>query len=239
MMKRANRYFPVIEPILKANGIPDDMKYLACIESDLNDRAVSAARAVGMWQFMPETGRQYGLEVNDEVDERYNVERSTEAACNYLKYAYSIFGDWATVAASYNSGYSRISRELLRQRAKNGLDLWLVDETMRYVFRIITCKEFLQDPKKYGFYVRKEQLYPPMELKDTLITGKVPNWMDVADSLGISYYDLKCFNTWIRCDSLTNEAGKTYKVKYPMKASKWYDPKTVSVHQRNWAIDAD
>jgi soluble lytic murein transglycosylase-like protein len=237
LIKRANRYFPVIEPILKANGIPDDFKYLACIESTLNHRAVSSARAVGMWQFIPETGREYGLEINDEVDERYNVEKATEAACLYLNYAYSLYGDWPTAAASYNTGYVRISKELLRQRASKGLDLWLVDETMRYVFRIIACKEFLLDPKKYHFYVKKEQLYPPFTLKDTLISGKVTNWVDVADSLGLSFYDLKSFNTWIRSDSLMNDTGKIYKVQYPLPESKFYDVKQMPVHQKNWVIE--
>jgi len=241
MIKNANRYFPVIEPILKANGVPDDFKYLACIESTLNYRAVSSARAVGMWQFIPETARQYGLEVNDEVDERYNVEKETEAACKYLNYAYSIYGDWATAAASYNTGYARISKELLRQSATSGLDLWLVDETMRYVFRILACKEFLKDPQKYGFYLKKEQLYAPFITKDTLITGKISNWPAFAkDSLGVSYYDLKSFNTWIRSDSLVNLDGNTYKITLPVPKSRFFDKKqNMPVHQKNWVIDAD
>ena len=219
---------------------PDDFKYLACIESTLNYRAVSSARAVGMWQFIPETARQYGLEVNDEVDERYNVEKETEAACKYLNYAYSIYGDWATAAASYNTGYARISKELLRQSATSGLDLWLVDETMRYVFRILACKEFLKDPQKYGFYLKKEQLYAPFITKDTLITGKISNWPAFAkDSLGVSYYDLKSFNTWIRSDSLVNLDGNTYKITLPVPESRFFDKKqNMPVHQKNWVIDA-
>jgi len=237
LIKRANRYFPVIEPILKANGIPDDFKYLACIESHLDYRAVSSAKAVGMWQFIPETGREYGLEIDDQVDERYNVEKATEAACRYLNHAYSLYGDWVTAAASYNTGYVRISKELLRQRAENGLDLWLVDETMRYVFRILTCKVFMENPQKYHFYLKQEHLYPPFVVKDTLISGKVNNWVDVADSLGISFYDLKSFNTWIRSDSLSNAESKTYKVIYPTQESRQYDTRQIPVHQKNWIIE--
>lgn len=239
LIKRANRYFPVIEPILAANGVPDDMKYLACIESHLDFKALSAAKAVGMWQFIPETAREYGLEVNDEIDERYNVVKSTEAACRYLKYAYSLYGDWATAAASYNTGYARVSKELLRQKAGNGLDLWLVDETMRYVFRIITCKEFLKDPKKYGFYIKKENLYPPFITKDTVINTKITNWINFADTLGISFYDLKYFNTWIRSDSLLNIENKSYKVTYPVIHSKHYSNKKMPVHNKNWVTDAE
>jgi hypothetical protein len=234
LIKRANRYFPIIEPILKANGVPDDMKYLACIESHLDHKATSAARAVGMWQFIPETAVEYGLEINDEVDERYNIEKETEAACQYLKYAYSLYGDWATAAASYNTGYARITKELDRQRAARGLDLWLVDETMRYVFRILACKVFMEHPQQYGFYLNRDQLYPPIETKDTLISGKVTNWVDLADSLRIPYYDLKAFNTWIRSDSLINPAGKTYKVLYPVKESVHYSPESIPVHDKNW-----
>lgn len=239
LIKRANRYFPVIEPILAANGVPDDFKYLACIESHLDYRALSSARAVGMWQFIPETAREYGLEVNDEIDERYNIVKSTEAACRYLKYAYYLYGDWATAAESYNTGYIRISKELLRQHASEGLDLWLVDETMRYVFRIITCKEFLKDPQKYGFYLKKEHLYAPFETRDTIVTGKVSNWINFADTLGISFYDLKSFNTWIRSDSLMNVEGKPYKVTYPVQDSRFYEKKNIPVHQKNWVTDAD
>lgn len=239
LIKRANRYFPVIEPILKANGVPDDMKYLACIESHLDYKAVSSAKALGMWQFMPETAREYGLVVNDEVDERYSVEKSTEAACKYLKYAYSLYGDWATAAVSYNTGYARVSRELLRQRAATGLDLWLVDENMRYFFRIVTCKDFMNDPKKYGFMIKKETLYPPFITKDTVVSGKIPDWIDFADSLGVTFYDLKYFNTWIRSDSLINAEGKTFKVSYPVTESKFYNKKNIPVHQKSWVSDVD
>jgi len=237
LIKRANRYFPIIEPILKKNGVPDDMKYLACIESHLDAKATSSAGAVGMWQFITDTGKQYGLQIDTDVDERYNVEKATEAACKYLKYAYSLYGDWATAAASYNTGYARVTKELARQRVNNGLDLWLVDETMRYVFRILTCKTFMENPQKYRFYLKREHLYPPMVTKDTLISGRVENWVDVADSLNILFFDLKAFNTWIRNDSLPNKEGKTYKITYPDPTKRQYEPSNTPVHQKNWVIE--
>ena len=237
LLKRANRYFPVIEPILKANNVPDDMKYLACIESFLDSRAISSAKAIGMWQFMPETAKQYGLEVNDDVDERYHVEKETEAACRYLKEAYDKYGDWPTAAASYNIGTARITKELARQGEKTSLNLWLVEQTSRYVFRILTCKEFMADPQKYGFYLKKEQLYMPSVCKDTVVTGKVANWVDFAKAQGISFYDLKNYNTWIRNDSLENVEGKAYKVAIPLNESLYFDKKKVTVHQKNWVVD--
>jgi hypothetical protein len=175
MLKRANRYFPVIEPLLKANNVPDDMKYLACIESFLDTRAISTSKAIGMWQFMPETARQFGLEVNDEVDERYDFEKETVAACKYLKDAYEKYGDWPSAAASYNIGTARITKELARQGEKTSLNLWLVEQTSRYVFRILACKEFMSHPQKYGFFLKKEQLYMPSVCRDTIVTGKVAN----------------------------------------------------------------
>jgi hypothetical protein len=237
VLKRANRYFPVIEPILKANGVPDDMKYLACIESNLDSRAISSSKAIGMWQFMPETAKQFGLEVNDDIDERYDVEKETAAACTYLKDAYQKYGDWPSAAASYNIGTARITKEMARQGEKTSLNLWLVEQTSRYVFRILACKEFMSDPQKYGFYLKKEQLYMPYVCRDTIVSGKVNNWIDFAKSLKISFYDLKNFNSWIRNDSLQNVDGKAYKVAIPLKESLYFDKKKITVHQKNWVID--
>jgi hypothetical protein len=237
LLKRANRYFPIIESILKANDLPDDLKYLACIESTLNPRAVSAAKAIGMWQFMPETAKQFGLEVSDYVDERYDVEKETQAACMYLKDAYSKYGDWSTACASYNTGTNRVTTELERQGVKTGLDLWLVEETQRYVFRILACKEFFNHPKKYGFFIRGEQLYQPVVFRDTLVTGNVPNWVEFAKNQGINYYDLKSYNSWIRNDSLPNLEMKPYKVSIPLKESQYFDKKKIVVHQKNWVTD--
>jgi membrane-bound lytic murein transglycosylase D len=239
LLKRANRYFPVIEPILKANGIPDDIKYLACIESTLNPRAVSTVKAVGMWQFMPETAKQYGLEVNDYVDERYNVEKETQAACDYLKEAYKQYKDWGSACAAYNAGTNRINSELTKQQASSGLDLWLVEETQRYVFRILACKVFFQNPKKYGFFIKGDQLYQPIQFRDSVVTSSVSDWVSFARVLNITYYELKAYNSWIRGDSLPNPGMKTYKVSIPLKESRYFDEKKVVVHQKNWVTDSN
>jgi len=159
-IKRANLYFPVIEPILKENGIPDDFKYLALVESNFNTRAFSSAKAAGIWQFMPETAKQYGLEISDGIDERYHIEKATVAACRYLKDAYDRFGDWATVAASYNAGMERITSEQTMQRVGSFFDMLIFDETSRYIFRILAIKEILKHPQQYGFYIKREHLYP-------------------------------------------------------------------------------
>ncbi len=237
LLKRANRFFPVIERILKDSGVPDDLKYLACIESTLSPIAISSAKAVGLWQFMPETAKQYGLEVSNDVDERYHVEKETAAACKYLKDAYAKYGDWPSACASYNIGTSRITTELQRQGVTTGLDLWLVEETSRYVFRILACKEFLAHPQKYGYLVHKDQLYQPIECRDTIITGRVPNWIDFAKQQGINFYDLKLCNSWIRNDSLPNLEMKAYKVAIPLKESLNFDKKKSTVHQQNWVVD--
>ena len=147
MIKRANRYFPIVEPILKECGVPDDLKYLMVIESNLSPLARSSVGAAGMWQFMQETGRKYGLEVNANIDERYNIEKATRAACAYLKESYEMYGDWMTVAASYNAGQNGITRRLAQQGVTNAMDLWLVEETSRYMFRILTAKMVLEAPK--------------------------------------------------------------------------------------------
>ena len=151
LIKRANRYFPVIDTILRSEGVPEDFKFLALIESSLDPIAVSPAGAVGFWQFLKSTGSEYGLEVNNEVDERYHLEKSTRAACRYFKKAYEKYGSWTLAAASYNIGQRRITEELRRQKVDNYYDLLLVDETSRYVFRILAIKQILNDPFAYGF----------------------------------------------------------------------------------------
>ena len=161
-IKRANRYFPIMEPILKEEGIPTDFLYLAVIESTLSPRALSPAKAAGIWQIMARTGREYGLEVNNDIDERYHIEKATRAACRYLKDAYKKYGNWATVAASYNAGMGRISTELDKQLADHTFDLWLNEETSRYVFRILAMKEIFSNPSKYGYKLKTNQLYQPI-----------------------------------------------------------------------------
>jgi hypothetical protein len=212
--KRANRWFPVIEPILEANGVPEDFKYLALVESGLQN-VVSPVGATGYWQFLEETAKEYGLTVNGEVDERYHVEKSTEAACRYLKDAYEKYGDWALVAASYNVGMGRISSEMERQKASNYYDLLLNTETGRYVFRILAVKQIFENPTQYGFNIRKKDLYPGLEYKEIELNGAVENFADFAKENNISYKILKYFNPWLRQSYLKNTENKIYTVKLP------------------------
>lgn len=236
-IKRANLYFPIIEPILEQNGVPDDFKYLALVESNFNTRAYSSAKAAGFWQFMPETAKQYGLEVSNGIDERYHIEKSTEAACRYLKDAYDRFGDWPTVAASYNAGMQRISSEQAMQQADGFFDMLVFDETSRYVFRILAIKEILRHPQKYGFYIRREHLYPPIGFTEVTVTGPVESWAEFAKSHGITYAQLKDFNVWIRGNILENVDGKTYVVRIPRKEDLTFDAKKIKVYQKNWVTD--
>jgi membrane-bound lytic murein transglycosylase D len=236
-IKRANLYFPVIEPILKQNGIPDDFKYLALVESNFNTRAFSSARAAGFWQFLPETAKQYGLEVSSGIDERYHVEKSTAAACRYLKDAYGKFGDWATVAASYNAGMERISSEQTMQQVGSFFDMLLFDETSRYIFRIMAIKEILKNPQKYGFYIKRAHLYPPIRFNEVTVTGPVQDWAEFAKSHDITYAQLKDFNVWIRGNKLENKDGNTYVVRIPLKCDFNFDAKRIKVYQDNWIVD--
>lgn len=234
-IKRANKYFPVMAPILKANGVPQDMLYLACVESSLNPRAVSAAKAGGLWQFMPATARQYGLEVSDEVDERYNIEKATAAACRYLKNALAKYGgDWSSVMASYNGGMGRISTELDKQQASSAFDLHLTDETSRYMFRILAMKMIMENPAAYGFDLRKEQLYFPAEYKEVKVSGPVDDWAQWAVNNGTNYRQLREDNPWIRARKLTNKAGKTYTVKVAKPASISRSKQQKTVFNENW-----
>ena len=233
-IKRANRYFPIIIPILKKNGIPEDFAYLAVVESYLSTTARSYAGAVGMWQFMKGTAKQYGLIVNDEVDERYDPVKSTEAACRYLKAAYAKYGHWPTVAASYNAGMGRISKELDRQLAENSFDLYLNEETSRYVFRFIAMKLIIENPKKYGFFITKQQLYQPVKFTEVKVSGSVSDWSDWAKSHGISYMQLREMNPWIRTTKLTNREKRTYTVRIPQADSMYRSKMTYTVYNKNW-----
>jgi hypothetical protein len=215
MLKRAHRWFPVIEPILKKQGIPDDFKYLAIIESGL-ENVTSPAGATGFWQFLKTTARERGLEVNDFVDERYNVEKSTEAACKYLKGAFAKFGDWTLVAASYNTGMSRISEEIQKQKVKNYYDMMLSTETTRYIFRIHAIKTIFQHPKTFGFNLNMEDLYPPVPTVTITVNTQLSSLVDYAKSQGITYKTLKYFNPWLRENQLPNSSGKAYEIKIPL-----------------------
>lgn len=236
-IKRANRYFPLIEPILKRNGIPDDFKYLALIESNFNIRAVSPVKAAGFWQFMPETARELGLEVNEDVDERYHIEKSTEAACAYLKRAYAKFGDWVIVAASYNAGMGRLNEELTKQEATEFYDLWINEETSRYVFRLIAMKSFLLEPKRYGYQIKKDQFYPTVRTTELTITSTIPDLASFAKEKGIPYVLFKEYNTWLRNRKLEVKEGRSYKILIPMQEDLEFDVKKVHLHQKNWAVE--
>lgn len=214
-IKLAPRYFQIIEPILKEQGIHEDFKYLAIAESNLNPRAVSPARAVGLWQFMKGTALDYGLEINSEIDERYHIEKATYAACNYLKDSYEKFGSWALVAASYNRGVTGINRQLERQKTKNYYDLLITTETARYVYRIVALKLILENPEKYNFHISDEEKYPSISVKEVEINGPVANFADFAKEHGTNYKLLKDFNPWLRENKLTNSKGKKYVVKIP------------------------
>ena len=235
LFKRANRIFPVIEPILKREGVPDDIKYLAVIESSLDPRAVSPARASGLWQFMSGTAQQFGLEVSPEVDERYHIEKSTVAACRYLKDAYRKLGSWSAAALSYNGGQARITREFTKQQTDKALDLWLVEETTRYYFRLLAIKTLFENPAQYGFVLRSDQLYKPMEFKEVLVSSAIPSLASFAKENGITYAQLKDFNSWLRDAKLTNKSGKNYTVLIPTRESLYYKKgEKIKIHDERW-----
>lgn len=217
MLKRSERIFAKVVPILRANGVPEDLKYLMAIESNFDPKALSSAGAAGLWQFTKSTAKEYGLEVSSEVDERYHIEKETVAACKYLLKAYDKYGDWMTVAASYNGGQNGISKRIENQRQSKAMDLWLVEETSRYMFRILTAKMFFEDPASFGFYVREKDKYPvePKPKEIVSVSGPIENLVDFAEEHGIRYATLKGANLWLRDSKLTNKAGKTYEIVIP------------------------
>ena len=236
-IKRANRYFPVIVPILKEKGIPEDFKYLMAIESACNPLARSGAGAAGLWQFMPTTGKEYGLEVNSHVDERYNVEKATYAACKYLKDAYNKFGDWVSVAASYNAGQERISQQQEKQYTDETLDLYLVEETARYIYRIFAVKMLFENPTDFGFYLRSSDLYPQIHYRTVKVSETITDLARFAKSQGTTYALLKNLNPWLRSTSLPCKNGKEYEIKLPDKNNMNYNPDFTMPYSRNWVID--
>ena len=237
MLKRANRYFPIIEPILKENNIPDDFKYLMVIESSLNPLAKSPSGAAGLWQIMPATGRELGLEVNENVDERYHVEKSTRAACKYLQQAYAKYGDWMSVSAAYNAGQGRISGQLDKQLADHAMDLWLVEETSRYMFRLLAVKELFSSPQRFGFILKQEQLYPPIAYIGQSVSISIENLSEYAQQQGITYAQLRDANSWLREPTLKNKTGKTYVLHIPTQAGMNYDPQKTIAYDKRWVIN--
>ncbi len=237
-IKRANRYMPVIVPILQRENIPTDFIYLVAIESAFNPLAVSPAKAAGMWQFMPATAREYGLEVNADIDERYNVEKATVAACKYLRNAYEKYGSWVDAAASYNAGMQRVAKERERQGVESALDMHLVDETSRYVFRILATKQVLEKPSNYGFKIKARQLYQPIETKTVKVTSTIDDLAEWAKRQGVTYKQLKDFNPWLRTRTLPDKSGKLYHVAIPLKSDMYYNSqRKYKTYNPQWVID--
>lgn len=237
MLKRANKYFPVMAPILKANGIPEDFLYLACVESSLSHRAYSPAKAAGIWQFIPATATQYGLEVSDEVDERYNLEKATAAACRFFRNAYAKYGDWPTVMASFNGGMGRISTELEKQMQTSSFNLYLAEETSRYVFRIMALAEIFSDPAKYGFRITPQQFYQPVEYETVVVDTPIDDWAVWADGYGLTYAQLREENPWIRAKKLANKDRKSYTVRIPSKKTLSRTSAPVKIYNSAWISD--
>ncbi|MBO5865656.1 MAG: lytic transglycosylase domain-containing protein [Bacteroidaceae bacterium] len=238
IIKRANRLFPIVEPILKECGIPDDFKYLMIIESNGDPESLSPSKAAGLWQFLEKTGREYGLEVNDEIDERYHTEKATRAACKYLKDSYEIFGDWLTVAASYNTGRANVTKRQERQKQQKAIDLVLPDETSRYIFRLMAVKTIFANPAKYGFTLHSSDLYPTIAIeREISVSNAMIDWADFAKKHGVTFLQLREANHWIRRTTLNNKSGKSYKVQIPDKNSLRYNPAETKAHNTNWVVE--
>ncbi|MDR0695076.1 MAG: lytic transglycosylase domain-containing protein [Prevotellaceae bacterium] len=215
-LQLSHRFFPIIEPVLKEEGVPDDFKYLCVAESNLQ-QVVSPSKAVGFWQFLEGTAKEYGLEITPEIDERYHIEKATRAACAYLKKAYAKYGSWTMAAASYNVGNTNLDKQIARQKQTGYYDLLLPEETSRYVFRAVGFKLVMNHPVLYGFNLRSEDLYLPLRWSEKKITSPVENWADFAGSNGTNYKIFKYFNPWLRDAGFANTAKKTYIVKIPEK----------------------
>jgi membrane-bound lytic murein transglycosylase D len=222
LIKKANRFFPVIEPILKKYNVPDDFKYLALIESGLSNVA-SPAGASGFWQFIPETGKKHGLEITEEVDERYHVEKSTVAACKYLNRCNELFKSWTLTAAAYNAGESRIQKELARQKQSSYYDLYLNTETSRYIYRILALKLIYEHPTEFGYFIRNKDLYPPIPTYAIEIDTTINNLAEFAVGQKLNYRVIKDFNPWLRKDKLTVKEGKKYTLILPRKGFENYE----------------
>lgn len=234
IIKRANRFFPEMMPILRKEGVPEDLVYLACIESSLNPRAYSPAKAAGIWQFIASSAKEYGLEVNDEIDERYHLAKATRAAARYLKKAYARYGNWPSAFAAYNGGQARIAGAIDKQGQDTALDLYLAEETTRYPYRIMAMKAIMQRPSSFGFHLSENQLYQPRKYREVTVDGPVESWADWAKEQGISYATLREENPWIRSISLTNKAGKTYTVRIPLKESMSRKKAGNTTFNKNW-----
>ncbi|MBK5286196.1 MAG: lytic transglycosylase domain-containing protein [Bacteroidia bacterium] len=212
LLKRSARWFPVMDSILKQNNVPADFKFLSAAESGFVN-VVSPAGAVGYWQFLKATGLKYKLEINEEVDERYNIEKSTQAACQYFNEAFSKFNSWSLAAASYNMGIDGIQKQIEKQKVNSYYDLLLNDETFRYLARIIAIKEILTNPEKYGFHIRKKDLYAPYKYFEVCPDSSITDLAQFAFSQSINYKKLKLLNPWLRQNTLTDKNKKNYVLK--------------------------
>lgn len=228
-LKRAERWFPIIEPILAKNGIPDDFKYLAMTESGLTN-AVSPAGAVGFWQFLSATAKEYGLEVNKEVDMRYNVELETVAACKYFLKSYKKYKNWALVAAAYNAGNKRVDTFLSQQKVNSYFDLLMAEETERYLFRMIAMKMITENPEQYGFFVKHK--YPLLQDTTVIVDKTIDDWADFAQEKGITYKLLKYYNPWLRSTKLTISKGNQYEIKLPLHSFNLTNKKLQELYQQ-------
>lgn len=215
VLKLAGRYFPLIEERLRANGVPDDLKYVCVAESSLQQNALSGVGAASFWQFMKDTGPRYGLEVNDEVDERFHAEKATDAACKYFRESYQKFGTWTAAAASYNCGPAGFAKQAEFQQATNYYDLIFPDETNRYVFRILALKYLLSNAKSFGFVMESGEEYKPLKSRTVLVDKTINNLTEFAKENGSTYKMLKIYNPWLRAHKLTVRPGKSYQVKFP------------------------
>jgi len=224
LIKRARLYFPVIEPILARNGVPDDFKYLAVAESGLDNLAASPAGAKGSWQILSDTAREYGLEVNANVDERYHLEKATQAACEYLKKWKEEFGTWTLTAAAYNAGPSGVRKYMDIQGAESYYDLLLGEETGRYIFRILAIKEILSQPAAYGFEIPESEWYTQVPTYEVAVDSSVTSFAQFAGEFDLSYKVLKRYNQWLREPFLKNTEGKKYLIKIPRKG--FHNPPT-------------
>jgi membrane-bound lytic murein transglycosylase D len=214
IIKRANRYLPVIEKILKENDIPDDFKFLAAAESEYSNM-ISPAGATGFWQIMPETGREQGMEINQVVDERYDVEKSTQFACDYFRKSYEKYGNWTLAASSYNGGRAALDEQIEIQGQNNYYDLLLAEETARYIFRAVAYMLIISDPENYGFIIGKDELYPELRYHEVKVDSAVTDFSRFAARYGTNYKMLKFLNPWLRKPYLTPRPGKEYLIKIP------------------------
>ena len=233
-IKRANRYMPVIADILRANDLPEDLAYLAAIESHYDNTAVSGAKAAGMWQFMPSTAKEYGLDVNDYVDERLDYEKSTVAACKYFKRAYAKYKSWLSVAAAYNAGMSRISKSLENQEVGDAVDLYLNKETSRYIFRLLAMKLIVEQPSRYGYSIKANQLYQPLECETIEVSDSVESWVAWSKEHNVTYSILREYNPWIKDMTLPNASHKIYKVKIPKESFFYRSKQSLKTYKESW-----